>query len=56
MELAQQAKSKIVFLPAYLPDLNPIEKTRANLKAFLRNYAARFILFDDAFHEYFKVE
>ncbi|MDR0306783.1 MAG: transposase [Chitinispirillales bacterium] len=41
-ELAGEAKCEIIFLPAYSPDLNPIEKTWANLKSFLRNYVLRF--------------
>jgi putative transposase len=55
-ELAQQTKSKIIFLPAYSPDFNPIEKTWANLKAFLRNYASRFDQLQDAVSDYFQVE
>jgi transposase len=55
-ELAQQTNSKIIFLPAYSPDLNPIEKTWANLKSFLRNYAFRFARLQDAISDYYKVE
>jgi transposase len=55
-ELAQLAKSKVVFLPAYSPDLNPIEKTWANLKAFLRNYAFSFDNIQYAISDYFKVK
>jgi transposase len=55
-ELARQAKSEIVFLPAYSPDLNPIEKTWANPKSFLRNYAFRFDKIQNAISYYFKVE
>jgi hypothetical protein len=55
-ELAQRAKSKVVFLPAYSPGLNPIEKTWANLKAFLRNYAFGFDNIQYAISDYFKVK
>ena len=54
-ELAQRAKSKIIYLPAYSPDLNPIEKTWANMKSFLRNYGFRFDRLQDAIADYFKV-
>ena len=55
-ELARQAKSEIIFLPAYSPDFNPIEKTWANLKSFLRNYAFHFYKLQDAISAFFKVE
>jgi transposase len=55
-QLAQQAKCQIIFLPAYSPDLNPIELTWANLKAFLRNYASQFDHLQDAISDYFQVE
>jgi len=55
-ELARQAKEEIIFLPAYSPDLNPIEKLWANLKAFLRNYAFRFVNLQEAIYSFFKVE
>jgi len=54
--LAQQAKSKIVFLPAYSPDLSPIEKTWANFKTFLRDYAFQFAKLKDATSAFFKAE
>ena len=53
--LAHQAQCKIVFLPPYSPDFNPIEKKWANLKSFLRNYAFRFERIQDAISDYFKV-
>ena len=34
--LISHSNKKIVFLPPYSPDLNPIEKFWANLKSFLR--------------------
>jgi len=55
-KMASQAKCEIVFLPAYSPDLNPIEKRWANLKSFLRNYAYRFQHIQEAITDYFQVE
>jgi len=55
-ELARQAKCEILFLPPYSPDLNPIEKEWANLKAFLCHYASRFKSIQDAITYYFQVE
>jgi transposase len=55
-ELARQAKCRLLFLPAYSPDLNPIEKRWANMKTFLRNYSAPFGNLHKAIKDYFKVE
>ena len=55
LALAHRAKSEVKFLPPYSPDLNPIENTWANLKAFLRRYAFQFNLFQDAVSDYFQV-
>jgi len=55
-ELARQAKVKLKFLPAFSPDLNPIENTWANLKAFLHGYAFRFEFLQDAVSDFFQVE
>jgi transposase len=37
----EQAGAKVLFLPAYSPDLNPIEKMWSKLKEFLRGKQAR---------------
>ena len=37
------AKAKLFFLPAYSPDLNPIEQAFAKMKTLLRKAAARTI-------------
>jgi DDE superfamily endonuclease len=37
------AKAKLFFLPAYSPDLNPIEQAFAKMKTLLRNADARTI-------------
>jgi hypothetical protein len=52
--MAEQADCRVLFLPKYSPDLNPIEHEWANLKTFLRNYGRHFELASDAFPHYFK--
>ena len=37
----EQARAKLMYLPPYSPDLNPIEMAFANLKAHLRKACAR---------------
>ena len=39
--LIQQLGAEVLFLPAYSPDLNPIEKMWSKLKEFLRSVEAR---------------
>ena len=39
--LIQQLGANVLFLPAYSPDLNPIEKMWSKLKEFLRSAQAR---------------
>ena len=41
LELMRQNGVKVLFLPAYSPDLNPIEKMWSKLKAYLRKVEAR---------------
>ena len=41
MQLIAQAGAQARFLPAYSPDLNPIEKMWSKVKQFLRSAAAR---------------
>jgi transposase len=41
LELLTQAGACVLFLPAYSPDLNPIEKMWSKLKAYLRKTEAR---------------
>ena len=41
-ELIESVGSKLIFLPPYSPDLNPIEKFWSHLKRFLRNYLDNF--------------
>jgi transposase len=41
LELIAQAGAQALFLPAYSPDLNPIEKMWSKVKALLRGAEAR---------------
>jgi len=41
LELIEQAGAEVLFLPAYSPDLNPIEKMWSKVKNRLRSLAAR---------------
>lgn len=41
LELIVQAGAQVLFLPAYSPDLNPIEKMWSKIKAILRALEAR---------------
>jgi len=41
LQLIQQVGAQVLFLPAYSPDLNPIEKMWSKLKEFLRSKEAR---------------
>jgi transposase len=53
--MAEEAGCKVVFLPPYSPDFNPIEKVWANLKKFLRNHLNRFQSVSDGVCHYFAV-
>jgi transposase len=48
-------KIKLLFLPPYSPDFNPIEKSWANLKKFLRHFSFNFSDFHDAISAFFKL-
>jgi transposase len=41
LELVQAVGAEVRFLPAYSPDLNPIEKMWSKIKALLRSAEAR---------------
>ena len=41
LDLITQVGAKVLFLPAYSPDLNPIEKMWSKVKNFLRSVEAR---------------
>jgi transposase len=55
--MAEEAGCKVIFLPAYSPDFNPIEKVWANLKKFLRNFLVKlnFETISDGVYHYFHV-
>jgi transposase len=48
IELAEKKKCKVIFLPPYSPDLNPIENKWAWLKQKLRDCISNYDSFDDA--------
>ena len=48
LQIASSKKCKVIFLPPYSPDLNPIEKKWAWLKQKLRTILPRFDSFDEA--------
>jgi len=55
-ELAATKNCKVLFLPAYSPDLNPIEKKWANLKQKLRFILPNFLSLDLALQDVFQVD
>ena len=46
--LIEQAQCQLLFLPAYSPDLNPIEKFWANLKSKIKNIISQCLSLADA--------
>ena len=52
-EIAELHNIKIIFLPAYSPDLNPIEKCWANFKKKLRKIIKKSKSFQDAITQAF---
>ena len=55
MSAAQNAGCKLLFLPPYSPELNPIEKFWAWLKRFLRKILPSVASFDDALFAAFQM-
>jgi len=53
--LAEEAGVRLVFLPPYSPELNPIENFWAWLKGYLRKILPSHTSFDDALHSAFQV-
>ena len=54
--LAEEAGHRVLFLPPYSPELNPIEHFWAWLKGRLRKTLHLFASFDEALHEAFQVD
>ena len=50
-----RGKVKLIFLPPYSPDYNPIEKSWANMKRYLRDNVRYFHSAADAIYHYFRV-
>ena len=48
VEIAEKYQINIIYLPAYSPDLNPIEKFWANFKRNLRKVVKKYKSFQDA--------
>lgn len=53
--LIESVGCKLIFLPPYSPDLNPIEKFWANMKRWLEYNTANFTQFYDAISYFFKM-
>ena len=51
--LAKQANVKLLFLPPYSPDFNPIEHSWANMKRWLRDNESSFPTLDSAVFHFF---
>ena len=54
-ELVESVGCKIIFLPPYSPDYNPIEKFWANMKRWIRNQISQFDELYDAIVDFFKI-
>lgn len=55
MEIAARYGSIVIFLPPYSPELNPIEKSWANFKRWLRYNLSCFPSIDFAINSYFSL-
>ena len=44
---------RLLFLPPYSPDYNPIEKSRANMKRYIRDNIQNYQSVDSAVYDYF---
>jgi transposase len=53
-EICGKAKVNLLFLPAYSPDFNPIEKDWANMKRALRDTAPLCDLLQTAVYDYWR--
>lgn len=55
-KIIEATGAKLVFLPPYSPDLNPIEHAWANLKKFIRKLAHSTLKITEKIHKYIKNE
>ncbi len=52
-ELIESVGCKIIFLPPYSPDLNPIEKFWANMKRWIKDRISDYTQLYDAIRQFF---
>jgi len=52
-ELIESVGCRVIFLPPYSPDLNPIEKFWANMKRWIRDKISQFDMLFDAIDSFF---
>ena len=55
-DLIESVKCKVIFLPPYSPDLNPIEKFWANMKRWIKGKIAQFDRLYDALCQFFNAQ
>ena len=56
IELIESVDCRVIFLPPYSPDLNPIEKFWANMKRWIRSKVSQFDKLYDAIAAYFNAQ
>jgi transposase len=52
-DLIEAADCKVIFLPPYSPDLNPIEKFWANMKKWIKGHISEFTKLFEALIAFF---